>query len=626
MYLRFWEKSVEDINQVKRMKVHKAIHEIISVSAFQKKNTLVVYEDGTAESLDSAMGSRVEKKSKRESAKPPLTIEMAQLTSGIFSYVKTVGKEKHFCFTTVDEMTLQTHENVISFKLERSGQNVRLMGQTVLPGKTPNADPSLITIWSDNRIFKQVLNRNNGFHTVGIFYSIVDQIDANNKLSIVSISPDCVAIYASKQGDDGSFVCIYNIRYKIIQSKVPFKVYLANFMLWSVHRNIFLAMGDQLSVIPYRITTDHLSVMVGSQCDTEMHTAVEKEMINEDLHYEEGLEFDDDQELVENMEFRVQSEDFFNRYRAPLSKAKPIVGADEVIEQLNELYREELLVNIIRSDSQVPGTVQLKLLSNIDETFPLFSENFELMCVDLERIGSSEIEITNKIIPILIKTNRTEDIGLLLKRYNHFSEEMLVNIIKYLLSCPADDIKAIKQEATEASSNEIVLDKSQICKEKKLNNVNVFLSTLQSEHRDVLSIVLCSSFDTQTIMKYLRRLTLGEMTQLMDHIYSILTVSSLDSTYDLRGNLVEGNDFDLDTKLFEWFKILLDSHYQQILLSHDDDLHKKLDLWLMLVDDHMRILNEMIEMRQILSKLSNNKSILLSKSCNQWYSIEKLEI
>jgi hypothetical protein len=112
----------------------------------------------------------------------------------------------------------------------------------------------------------------------------------------------------------------------------------------------------------------------------------------------------------------------------------------------------------------------------------------------------------------------------------------------------------------------------------------------------------------------------------MDYLYSILKTSSLDDAHDMRGNLVEGNDFDLDTKLFEWFKLLLDSHYQQILLSHNSELNEKLDNWLQLVDDHIRILTEMNEMRHVLKKLATNQSIHLTKKCNQWYQIEKLQI
>lgn len=202
---------------------------------------------------------------------------------------------------------------------------------------------------------------------------------------------------------------------------------------------------------------------------------------------------------------------------------------------------------------------------------------------------------------------------------------MLTKVLKYLLSC--DSSSEVKFASSESVDNdEMELETIQSTKEK-VRNVNLFLSTNQDERRDVLVSVLSCSFDASTISKFLRReITLGEMIKLADEIYKMLTTSFLDEPFDVRGNLVEGDDFDMDAKLFEWFQLLLDSHYQQILLSHDGELHRKLELWMKLVDDHIRILTEMSSMRPLLIKLSNNKPIQLSKKCNQWYSIESLQL
>lgn len=619
LFLRFWKSDTEDINKIKKIKLNKTIHEISNVKLDGKEFSLVVYEDGSAESLESALESRSEGGSNVSVPSAPSEIDNVQFTNGIFSYTKKSGNDKYFCYTTVDERTLKTHDNVKLIKLERSGQDVKLSGLTVIEGKRDKCDPSLVTVWSDKRLFKQPLSPSENYPTIGTFHSIVDSINATNRLHIAPISQDCIAIYASRDGDDGSFVCIYNIKYKIIQSKVPFKVYLSNFRLWSFHKNIFLAMGEQLSVIPYRITTDHLSSMVGSQCDSKIFTTVEKEMINEDLQFEENIEFDDNQEPVENMDYKIQGSKCHKTFQTPLSKAKVTASADEVNDQLSEIYRDDLMVDIVRMES----TFQAKLLSNVDETLPMLQENFELLCVEMEKCGCSEVEITNKVIPVLIKTNRTEDLGLLLKRYNHVSEEMLMKTIKYLLSCSTDQ----KLDNVEDHSKTAVeVQKDQLKVEKKLANANIFLNTKQNRRRDALSLVLCCSFDSPTIIKFLRQLTLNEMTDLMDHIYSMLTSSSVDDCSNLRGNLVDGCDFDLDVKLFEWFKLLLDSHYQPILLSHNKDLHKRLEQWLKLVDDHIKILSDMSDLRQVLAKLSTCKPLKLVKKCNKYYKIEKLEL
>lgn len=617
-FLKLWDTKTEDINKIKRTKMHKPIYEIVNVSVNKNKRSLIIYEDGSCESLEAALESRGERKNIREFVDPEFAIESVQLTNGIFSYVKVLNKEKHFCYTSVDETTLKSHDTFKSFCMTRYSQEAKLMDCAVTLGKS---GPALYTIWSDKRLFKQVLNPTvNSTLTIGTLHSIIDVINASISLALTPISEDCLAIYASNNENDGSFVILYNIKYKIVQSRVLFKVYLSKFRLWSIRNEIFLALGEQLSVIPYRISADQLSNMVGSQSDVNVQNLVEKEMINEDLSFEENLVFEEDQTIVEDFEFKIP---YIKNQKIPLNKAKPIFGADAVKQKLNEIYREELLVDLVRVDDQAAGNIQIKLLSNVDETFPILSQNFELFITELEKFGCSEIEITGRVIPVLIKANRTEDIGVLLKKYNHISEQMLTRVIKYLLTCPNVKYEAIENDHTEKSNHDLV----DLSEQRKFPSTNIFLATAQRVPRDVLSTTLCCSFDSQTILKYLRKeVTLYEMVQLMDHVYENLSTSFLDDPYDMRGNLVEGNDFDHDTQLFEWMRLLLDSHYQQILLSHDKNLNDKLNLWLDLVDKNIAVLSDMNLLREILAKLSTNKQIHLSKKCNKWYSIEKLQL
>lgn len=619
-FLRLWDSDTEDINKVKRVKLSKSVHELHSVKINGKRRTVVVYDDGKCESLDTALENTVGSKSTLKTTTSKM--ESVQMTNKILSYVKDVNNEKIFCYTTVDEETLSSTA-VKSFKLDRYGQNVRLMAFTVIPGKNILTDPALLTMWSDNRLFKQPLSSTDQSPSVGSLHSIIDCINSAKRLAMVPISEDSIAFYASKAGDDGSFIIMYNTKFKIVQSKVPFKVYFPIFKLWTVRRNLFLAMAEQLSVVPFRVSANQLSSMVGSQCDVVTEATVEKEMINEDQTYEENLEFDDDQTSVEDMQLTIQYDREFKKKPMLLSGATPVAGAEEVEEKLNEIYREDLSIDIVRTEQQPGNSLQIKLLSNVDESFPFMSENFELLCNELEKHGCSEIEITSRVIPILIRTNRTEEIGLLLKKYNHVSEQRLIDVIKYLLACPTE----IQEEMETSEENPADANTKSRLKGKKIAKPSVLLSTKQRINRDVLSIALCSSFDSHAILKFLRKgIKMPEMIALMDHLYATLSTSSFDEQYDMRGNLVEGNDFDLDSKLFEWFKVLLDTHYQQILLSHNAGLHEKLGQWLQLVDDHIRILSEMSSLRPLLANLATNKLISPTKKCNQWYSIEKLQL
>jgi hypothetical protein len=135
--MRFWEKDIEDINKVKRIKFHKPIHDILNVKINNQTNMMVVYEDATTESLDLALESRIDAKKENKEEMKGSGIASPQLNNGTFSFVKKVGTDRYFCFTTIDTASLTTHNNLLrTLKLERSGQNVKLMGYTVIPGQT----------------------------------------------------------------------------------------------------------------------------------------------------------------------------------------------------------------------------------------------------------------------------------------------------------------------------------------------------------------------------------------------------------------------------------------------------------------------------------------------------------
>ncbi|KAG5681753.1 hypothetical protein PVAND_011162 [Polypedilum vanderplanki] len=620
-HMRFWDINTEDINKVKKIKFHKPIYEIINVS---DENILVIYADGTTKSLDKALESRKTEKHQRDNVNSEsLSIENTQFGNEIFSYVKKANKEKIFCFTSIDNTTLQQIQKCNEIKLNRPGLNVRLMGHTTM--YSSDGSTYLITIWSDKRMFKLNLNLHEKNLSIGTFHTIIDSINVSNDIAVQAVSENCLAIYAKDQNEDGSSIILYNIKYKIIQSKLSFKVYLSNFKLWSVHENLYLAMAQHLSVIPFVVTTDKMSSLIGLQVHT-LDNIVENEMINEDALFEDALTFDENQDEVKGMEF-IPNDIFIKRNRKKLlSGAKPIADSDEIQDSLDRIYRGDLIIDVQRCDNNLSDTAALKILNNIDEPFPLISENFEYYCMNLERYGCSEIEITDKVVPVLLKANRTEDIAILLKRYNHVSEKMLVQIIKYLLNSPIENPNSnekAEEKIISDSSNNLTLSE----KNKKYKNKNVFLSADKEENCDVLSIALCCAFDSTTILKHLSSdITLNEMIQLMDHLYKILTTNVLDDVYDMKGNLVEGDDFDLDTKLFEWFRLLLDSHYQQIILSRDNELKEKFNTWLELIDNHVEILSQMKDMRYTLVKIASNKRIDLSRKCNRWYSIEKLEL
>lgn len=114
--IRLWDFDTDDINKIKRIKFNKRIKEIIQS---YDNRTVLIYEDGNCESLDSALESR---KFKRDNslAAVNFTLENPQIsTAGIFSFVKKKNKQKSFLYTYVDNETLKSNGPFHSIRLER---------------------------------------------------------------------------------------------------------------------------------------------------------------------------------------------------------------------------------------------------------------------------------------------------------------------------------------------------------------------------------------------------------------------------------------------------------------------------------------------------------------------------
>lgn len=226
-----------------------------------------------------------------------------------------------------------------------------------------------------------------------------------------------------------------------------------------------------------------------------------------------------------------------------------------------------------------------------------------------------------------------------MKKYNHVSEKMLVKTLKYILSCSDFKIQAKesskkkKKKKSKKSSGNLDKEIETIQNSNQhFPNVNILANQNSStNYVDLLNSVLSCSFDPKMIVKYLRQdIDLNDLLVIMDFLYEKIKEESFDCTDSGKTIAVtpaELDDFDLDGKLFEWFTLLIDSHYQQILLSKDEILLKKLVEWNELVKNYVCLIEEMMEVRALLLTVVKGKYKLDSgKSSNKWYSVETVKL
>lgn len=454
----------------------------------------------------------------------------------------------------------------------------------------------------------------------GHFISILNIFNVEQPIIIKGVSKDCIAMYGSNLNQDGSSLVLYNTHFKIAQTTQYFKVFFSSSRLWVIGSNIFLAIGQNLSVIPFRISKEQLSDLIGSQRNNQLTQTVDQEYINEDDEIEQAISFDAvaQQNLNKIKKMDVEKKKGPMNGQLKNNEEIKVTSIDEVTDKLRKLYAFDVVFDVVRDKNLLSNTATTQIFNN-QNGISVMSEEFELFAMELERCGASEYEITEKLIPHIIATKSSKDLIHCLRRYSNISERTLTSALSYAVSCANID----KEIASKDEPMEINISEITETNQKTYPNADVLFQDDKKTNLDLLNVVLSCSFDSVNILSYLRKnLDISSALFLIKHFNNLLT----NQKSDLLQNSMSCESFDDDRIILNWACLLIDSHYQQFVLSKDssigDELIKLLDL-LKEYTDNLKELNSFVP---ILHNLVQRKVVKNESKYSQWYSIEKVKL
>ncbi|XP_053665198.1 nucleolar protein 11-like [Anopheles marshallii] len=633
-YIRCWNRDQNDINTVKKVKLYRSVLDLFTLSNGQ---TLLLYTDGSCESLESALETRKQNKlnsNDEESAQSvdskTHTIRDAQilvLDNGTPLLTYFVRKEEdgsmELNYALLNPADLKTYKGFEKIALQRHGEDIKLVSSCVVDGSD---GPSLLSIWSDSRIFNLQLSlgqspkREEG---VGNFIEMVQTINVKQPLSMASIGKDYVAFYANNKNQDGAILVLFNVQFKVFQSKQYFKVYFVSSRFWVVESNILLAFGQTLAVVPFKISKKQLSDMIGSMQTFDLEHTIDDESINEECTLVDMYTFD------EVMSANVVNQDTINASKGVYGKQtanaeeplyKRLYSEYEIDDALRAAYREDLLLDVFECSSLPKDTVQIKLFNNADLTLgPLIlSDNYEIALEELERSGYSETEISDRVVPLLVQAHQITDLAKCLKRYSVISERTIVKALTYALSLPVPEFDAVPsvQDGTSKVPPE---------DESELPNQEIIVEAQASHasHFDLLNVVLSCSFNRKAIIPYIRKeLDFPTVVVLLKHLEYLL----VDPMATLSETLHNVENFDSDEQVVQWIMVLLDSHYQQFILSTEETVREQLQRMLDIVDRHVGLLNQLQNLSPSLRRALQRKALNSTTDSNQWYNVKSITL
>ena len=143
---------------------------------------------------------------------------------------------------------------------------------------------------------------------------------------MVAVSNSYVAMYGGNIDEEGAQLILYNVQFKVCQTRQSFKLFHPTKM-WCIDDNVMLCVGQNLAVVPFFINTQQLSEMVGSHNpllvmdDVQIIENVEVKTWNgdsQDIELDtvvpENIKTDLEDLLVQGFSERAISEILLNKY------------------------------------------------------------------------------------------------------------------------------------------------------------------------------------------------------------------------------------------------------------------------------------------------------------------------
>ncbi|KAH0947362.1 hypothetical protein HN011_007875 [Eciton burchellii] len=209
--------------------------------------------------------------------------------------------------------------------------------------------------------------------------------------------------------------------------------------------------------------------------------------------------------------------------------------------------------------------------------------------------GWSDTAIQEIVIPNLIESNDISSIYWCLDTFKDLPEKLLIDLLTFALKSP-DKIFVPMQNGT---TNNI----------SKANN--------PYSRDNFLAKVLSISYSNVSLLPHLKTgLTFDEVLKLLEYLMLKLSEET---------NSLEDNPQPNDHQLYEWFCVLLDSHYQHYLLSQDTyvlELFNKLNS---ILEEHFQFLQDLANLRPTLDRINNGKPLRSSKKYDKFYAIEEIK-
>lgn len=295
-------------------------------------------------------------------------------------------------------------------------------------------------------------------------------------------------------------------------------------------------------------------------------------------------------------------------YHLAAQKISALLGSSKRIRGKDEDQEEDDVVVIQESTVARWDCIQEnkndKHVNENDQSIPLKRsiddppKHVQKQIVAYMSEGYSDAVIHEILIPQLIESKDVSSMIWCIDTLKDLPEKLLIDLLRFSLR-NSDEIFQVSKDHEEKT-----------CLEGVSHSRNDFLDKLFSvPYSDV------------SLSSYLKMgLKFDEVLRLLSYLIEKLGDHEEENS---------GNDRSQPTEkqVYEWTCLLLDSHYQHYILSRDSEVSTLLKKLNILLEDHIQLLRDLENLRPMLSRIINGKSLKLSpKDRNKFYAIEEIKL
>ncbi|XP_014236903.1 uncharacterized protein LOC106659094 [Trichogramma pretiosum] len=205
--------------------------------------------------------------------------------------------------------------------------------------------------------------------------------------------------------------------------------------------------------------------------------------------------------------------------------------------------------------------------------------------------------IQQQIIPELIKSEDIESIVWCLNNFKHLPEAQLVQLLYFYTSiCNRKNCSMME-----------IPEESKISKQH-IQHIQLFKAIFQIKYSD------------PALISYLKK----EMN--FDQILDLFTclIEKVDPNNE---NIDNDIDHNITTSLFRWITLLIDSHYQDYLLSQDEKVLQLLTKLSEINSTYINVVQNVVSLQPLFKKLRDGQLIkYIQNDTNKFYSIEEVKL